>query len=327
LQTSDFPGIEDDRGVVNEAGRYRIQSVAEMTGVSAATLRAWERRYGIPTPQRTASAYRLYTDRDVELIRRVRELCENGIAPAQAAQMVQAARGSREEAVRLETDTAELASQKILAGVERFDADMVEAAVRHAMFLGSATTLFERVFTPVLMEIGDRWHAGSMSVGQEHMATEIVGSGLRDILRMMRPASPGRTVVLACFAEEEHVLPVLGVALRMAEWNVRTVVLGARTPPSAIRHAVAEIRPDLVGLSATTAIPSGRAPGLIEEYADACGRTPWLVGGQGSYEIRGLVEACGGIVAPGDRTQMRATFERLTNSRLGDMLASPARAS
>ena len=312
---------------MSETGRYRIQSVAEMTGVSAATLRAWERRYGIPAPQRTASAYRLYTDRDVELIRRVRELCENGVAPAQAAQMVQAARGSREEAVRLETDTAELVAQKILAGVERFDADMIEAAVRHAMFLGSATALFERVYGPVMLEVGERWQAGVVSVGQEHLVAEIIGSAVRDILRMVRPASPGKTVVLACLADEEHALPSLGVALMLAEWNMRTVVLGARTPPAALRHAVAEVRPDAVGLSATMTLPSGRAPGLIEEYADACGRTPWLVGGQGSYEIRGLVEACGGVVAPGDRTQLRATLDRLTNSRHGDALPSPARAS
>ena len=46
-------------------GRYRINVVAELTGVPAATLRAWERRYGIPTPARTASSYRLYSDVDV----------------------------------------------------------------------------------------------------------------------------------------------------------------------------------------------------------------------------------------------------------------------
>lgn len=312
---------------MSETGRYRIQSVAEMTGVSAATLRAWERRYGIPAPQRTASAYRLYTDRDVELIRRVRELCETGIAPAQAAQMVQAARGSREEAVRLETDTAELAAQKILAGVERFDAEMIEVAVRHAMFLGSATALFERVYGPVLLEVGDRWHAGQVSIGQEHLVSEIIGSAVRDILRMVRPASPGKTVLLAGFADEEHALPILGFAMLLAEWNMRTVVLGARTPPAAVRHAIAEVRPDAVGLSTTTTMLSGRAPALVEEYADACGRTPWIVGGQASYEIRGLVEACGGIVAPGDRTQLRATLDRITNTRLGDAVASPARAS
>jgi len=311
--------------LVSETGRYRIQSVAEMTGVSAATLRAWERRYGIPAPQRTASAYRLYTDRDVELIRRVRELCENGIAPAQAAQMVQAARGSREEAVRLETDTAELAVQKILAGVERFDADMVEAAVRHAMFLGPGTTLFERVFGPVLVEIGDRWQAGLVSEGQEHLVSEIIGSAIHEVLRTVRPASPGKTIVLACFADEEHSLPALGLALLLAQWNVRAVVLGARTPATALRHAVAEIRPDAVGLSTTTTLPSGRVPALIEEYADACGRTPWLVGGLGSFEIRGLVEAYGGIVAPADRTQLRGMLDRLTNNRLSEPMASAVR--
>lgn len=310
---------------MSETGRYRIQSVAEMTGVSAATLRAWERRYGIPAPQRTASAYRLYTDRDVELIRRVRELCENGIAPAQAAQMVQAARGSREEAVRLETDTAELAVQKILAGIERFDADMIEAAVRHAMFLGPGTTLFERVYGPVLLEVGDRWQAGLLSEGQEHLVSEIINSALHEILRVVRPANPGKTVVLACFAEDEHSLPVLGLALQLAEWNMRAVVLGSRTSAAALRHAVAELRPDAVGLSTTIALPPGRAPALIEEYADACGRTPWLVGGLGSCEIRGLVEAYGGIVAPAERTQLRGVLDRLTNNRLNEPMAAPVR--
>lgn len=311
---------------MSETGRYRIQSVAEMTGVSAATLRAWERRYGIPAPQRTASAYRLYTDRDVELIKRVRELCDGGIAPAQAAQMVQAARGSREESVRLEADTADLAVQKILAAVERFDPEMIEAAVRHALFLGSASTLFDRVFGPVMQEIGDRWHSGAMSVGQEHLASEIIGAAVSQAVRLTRPSDPGKTVLLACIAEEEHVLPVLGVALRVTGWNMRAVLLGARTPASALRHAVAEVRPDVVGLSATTGLDGG-ARGQVEAYAEACGRTPWIIGGPASAEIRGLVEACGGVVAPSDRTQLRATIERLTNMRLGEAQSPAARAS
>lgn len=296
-----------------------------MTGVSAATLRAWERRYGIPSPQRTASAYRLYTDRDVELIKRVRELCDAGIAPAQAAQMVQAARGSREEAVRLESDTAELAAQKILAGIERFDADMVEAAVRHAMFLGSAPTLFDRVFAPVMSEVGDRWHAGTMSVGQEHLATEAIGAATQDLMRLMRPSNPGKTMLLACLAGEEHALPLQGVALGLAEWNIRSVVLGARTPPAAIQHAVAEVRPDIVGLSVTTTLLADEAQPLLVAYAEACGRTPWIVGGLGAGELRGLIEACGGVVAPSDRAQLRAVLERLTSARPGEA-TPPARA-
>ena len=68
--------------------QYRIQTVARLTGVPSPTLRAWERRYGIPSPQRTESSYRLYTDADVELIRRLKELCDQGMAPSQAADVV-----------------------------------------------------------------------------------------------------------------------------------------------------------------------------------------------------------------------------------------------
>ncbi|MDB4986746.1 MAG: Transcriptional regulator, MerR family, partial [Myxococcaceae bacterium] len=69
-------------------GRYRIHAVSEITGVPEATLRAWERRYAVPVPERTPSGYRLYSQKDVDLVRRMRELCANGMAPVDAARMV-----------------------------------------------------------------------------------------------------------------------------------------------------------------------------------------------------------------------------------------------
>jgi methylmalonyl-CoA mutase cobalamin-binding subunit len=66
--------------------------------------------------------------------------------------------------------------------------------------------------------------------------------------------------VLACFADEEHACRSYGVALRFTEWGFRTVMLGARTPPHAIRHAVSEIHPDIVGLSLTIVPPAHTGP-------------------------------------------------------------------
>lgn len=79
------------------SGKYRIQAVADMTGIPAATLRAWERRYGVPAPERTESSYRLYSDTDVDLIRRLRELCDGGMAPAEAARVVRRSEPQEEE--------------------------------------------------------------------------------------------------------------------------------------------------------------------------------------------------------------------------------------
>ena len=53
--------------------KLAIKDVAEATGVAAGTIRMWEQRYGFPEPERTPAGYRLYSDDDVETLRRVIE--------------------------------------------------------------------------------------------------------------------------------------------------------------------------------------------------------------------------------------------------------------
>ncbi len=123
-------------------GRFRIQVVSELTGVPAPTLRAWERRYGIPTPARTASAYRLYSDHDVAMVRRLRDLCANGMSIAEAARMVKA---SEDGAATLETadgDPFTVATRRLLDAVLAFDTRAVEREVARAQYLGSAASVF-----------------------------------------------------------------------------------------------------------------------------------------------------------------------------------------
>lgn len=78
--------------MADQDGRFRINRVAETTGIPEATLRAWERRYQVPRPQRTPSGYRLYSSDDVAQVRKMRELCDAGISPADAAKEILLAR-------------------------------------------------------------------------------------------------------------------------------------------------------------------------------------------------------------------------------------------
>jgi acyl-CoA hydrolase len=75
-------------GMSDQGGRFRINRVAETTGIPEATLRAWERRYHVPKPSRTPSGYRLYSPDDVAQVRKMRELCEAGVSPADAAKEI-----------------------------------------------------------------------------------------------------------------------------------------------------------------------------------------------------------------------------------------------
>lgn len=301
-----------------QPGPFRIHVVAQMTGVPEPTLRAWERRYGIPTPERTASGYRLYGAREVDQVRRMRELCDGGMSAAEAARTIDGER--REHAIAPaapgahDPDVFAQARDGLLDAIGRFDADGLEARTRALSVLASPVTLLDEVIAPVLREVGDRWHAGDLSVGQEHMASHVLASFLVDLLRL---ASAGaRTpALLASFADDEHQLAPLALGLRLAGWGLRPIVLGARTPPAAVRDAVRAVRPSLVALSVTIAPAPSRARELVDDYAAACGHVPWIVGGAGASALAEMVRAAGGAIDPNDPDKLRAFVEKALRPR------------
>jgi MerR family transcriptional regulator, light-induced transcriptional regulator len=300
---------------VKAQGRYRIHAVAELTGIPEATLRAWERRYSVPTPVRTPSGYRLYSHKDVELVKRMRELCGAGMAPADAARVL--GTSSAPEPSEPASDPFEANARRIVEATRRMDPMAIESEVRIAMTLGDAHRIVERVFCPALVEIGRDWERGAISVGHEHLASEMISVATRDLLRLLGPGRPVGDVVLACFADEEHSLPLYSAAFRFVEWGYRPQVLGARTPPAGLGAAVKELEPAFVGLSVTIPPAPHRALELVSAYADAMGDKPWGVGGAAAAELRPLVEARGGHIMSGSGEETHDLLGRLLASARG----------
>ena len=326
-------------------GRYRIQAVAELTGVPASTLRQWERRYGIPSPARTGAAYRLYGGDDIDDIRRMQALCASGLSPAEASRILRSearpvAAGVTAGPVSVaagpvaapvtaapvaaapalmddDLDPYQAARRRIMAAVERYDHDDLHEMGRRLLYMGSAVAVFERVVAPVMREVGERWHAGTLSVAQEHLVSEVLGQLAQQLLPIVQPDESERVVLLACSRDELHTLPLYGIAFRLAQWRYRSVVLGARTPPEALAAAVAHIEPALVGLSLTMAPGVEDAKQLMAGYAEACGEVPWVVGGRGAEAVAARVVAAGGWVAPCDPGELEALLGRLKGSGRG----------
>lgn len=294
-------------------GPYRIHTVSEMTDVPEPTLRAWERRYGIPLPQRTASGYRLYGEREVEEVRLMRRMCEEGMAPAEAARLIQNKRTPANDVENKEETAYGAAARSLVEAVQRFDDAAIVQEMRKIFYLGHPVAVLDEVLTPALRQIGDLWHRGEIDVAQEHLASQHIGTAMRDLLRLT-PADEAQPVVLACFADEIHELGLLGLAIRLAHWKLYPVLLGARTPPDALQSAVESVSPVLVGLSVTIRPDKARARELASGYARACGDVPWIVGGAASAGIEDVIVAQGGLVASEDpnaqRMLIREALER-----------------
>ena len=285
-----------------------------MTGIPEPTLRAWERRYGIPSPERTEAGYRLYGAKEIAEVERMRELCDGGMAASEAAKVVRFGTAPAAKPPGVESGFAE-SRRALVSAIERFDDAELEAQVKTLYFIGNPSEVLEQVVEPVLRAVGEKWHAGELSVAQEHLASQRIGTLLRDLARLSAvPTSRGR-VVIGSFADDEHELGLHGLAILLSSWGFGVVNLGARTPPSAVENAVEMLEPALVGLSLTIAPTRSRAKELCRGYAKAARTVPWIVGGGGVGAVRDEIVEAGGIVAPENVVNLRALVDQALTSK------------
>jgi methanogenic corrinoid protein MtbC1 len=149
------------------------------------------------------------------------------------------------------------------------------------------------VLAPLQREVGERWHAGSMTVAEEHLVTQAARQRVVALLH----SAPRRTrqhVVAACFPNDEHELGLMGAALRFRHAGWRVTFLGARTPAEHLARVVRVVTPQLVALSSVVdeGIDAFRAA-LTEAMHERPKGTLFVVGGRNGEKYRHVAEALG----------------------------------
>jgi DNA-binding transcriptional MerR regulator/methylmalonyl-CoA mutase cobalamin-binding subunit len=278
---------------------YRIHVAAELSGVRVELIRAWERRYGVLAPRRTPSGYRVYTDLDVALLRRLKQLTEEGVSISEAAKLLPQLLlelGATHPTVEPSPASLQAWRDEVLKAAETMDEGRISEVLDEVLGALPPLKAYDEVMVPLQREVGDRWHSGTLSVGQEHLVTQAVRARLISLLHMS-PSRGHRRVVLACVPEEQHELGLLGAALRLRHAGLSVTLLGQRTPPAEVGRVARQVKADLVGLSAVT------DPGL-QEFEEMLSRilegipegTPVWVGGPVARQYREMCERLGARV-------------------------------
>lgn len=290
------------------SGLLRIGELSKRSGVSPELLRAWERRYGLLRPTRSAGGLRLYSAEDELAVRAMTRHLAEGIAAAEAAAL---ASGQRRDGPDPGPPRAAMDAlrRELSEALDRFDEAGANAAFDRLLAAATVDTLLSDVVLPYLGELGRRWERGEASVAQEHFASALLRGRLLGLARGWG-AGAGPLALLACMPGEEHDLGLIafGLALRARGWRI--VFLGPNTPLETIGEAAAAVEPDLVVLSAAS-------PKRFERWADQlrelASRHRVALGGAGASGAAGLEPAsalAGGVVGGAEAASALAAAAR-----------------
>jgi DNA-binding transcriptional MerR regulator len=293
---------------------FTIKAVSQATGVSIETLRAWERRYRVVEPKRDPNGRRSYHPGDVIRLRKLREATERGHPISKLARV------SDEELTGLLADATRAGAaggasksfaEQMLHAAEHYRPDDCDQALSMALALLPLPQVVNEVLVPALLEVGERWHAGSFTIAQERIVSNAARKQVSLVLDTYNRIASGRPVVFATLADERHELGILMCALLTAARGVRCQYLGPDLPPADVAVFADRVGAAAVVLSFVRRESSAAAEVLLAEFLRRLPRgiAVWL-GGQGAASLD-LAASAERVVVLGDYRALERELEAL----------------
>ncbi|WP_435198263.1 MerR family transcriptional regulator [Janibacter sp. GS2] len=266
---------------------YTIKRAAELTGVPAATLRAWERRYHVIVPERTEAGYRLYDEDCLARIRAVAALVDDGWAPSQAAEEVSRRDRAKGAATPLPpppdqtpaTVDGDGGAGPLVDAAARLDASAVAQVLDERFATGSFESVVDGWLMPALAEVGRAWTEGRLSVAGEHLVAHAVLRRLAASFDAAASRPGGPAVIVGLPAGVHHELGIFAFAVALRRAGLDVVYLGADLPTEAWQAALDTHSARCAVLAVPRAQDTPAATTLIRSVSASHPEVSVLVGG------------------------------------------------
>jgi len=230
-----------------------VAAVARRLGVAPATLRTWDRRYGLGPSEHSSGEHRRYNGSDIARLTLMRKLVIAGVSPAEAAQRALAFDGEVSPESLTNSITSDVAVREelvetLIRAARAYDRNFIEELLRSELSARGITNTWNEVLVPLLIMIGDEWADSGTGIETEHLVSEIIKRLLQEANASVQNPVNARPVLLACIGEEMHSLALYALGAVLSERKIATQFLGARTPIEAISAVVKRSAPPAIFL-------------------------------------------------------------------------------
>lgn len=286
---------------MNHQSTLSIDDISRDTGLGKDQLRVWERRYGFPIPVRDEQGNRRYSLQQLECLREVSRLIDQGQRPGQL----------------LKPDLCQNMPNISLPGVlESGDQEQVDAwlqmehqqlarLLRQEMEKYSINDFLKQVVEPLIHAVGERWASGHLAIFEEHRISQLLNTLLGHCLLQLDPDQNMPLVVFSTMPGERHQLGLLMAELALRQQGCRTINLGPEMPLDELVRAAESYHASFIALSFSINMNRRQVVNALESLLELCPRTMTVIaGGRGVGSLRRLPAGIKIVRQAGDLRRM-----------------------
>lgn len=239
---------------------YNLSMVLNETGLKPDVLRAWERRYGIPKPARSAGGHRLYSRQDIDTVKWLQARLLEGMSIRRATdlwkELSAAGHDPLSEYRQIPPVTREfqpgeglqldIIRKNWLEACLAYDHHQADDILNEAFALYPIERVCVEILQQGLCEIGERWYRGTVTVQQEHFVSAQVQRRVESLINATPDPTREKTILIGCPPGELHTYPSHFISLMLRRRGFKVIDLGADIPLDQLQPTIATIQPDLV---------------------------------------------------------------------------------
>lgn len=264
---------------------YSIKDLENYTQIKAHTLRIWEQRYNILTPQRTDTNIRYYSEQDLKKLLNVNLLYTNGLKISKIAQL-------SEEAIleQVKTliekhhldDRPEI--DALIIAVMAMESEEIHHQLNNYFAKFGMEKMYEHIIVPVLIKIGKLWQVNALSIGHEHLFSNVLREFfITKIGSIETKNKSGKKVLLFLHENEEHELSLLFYHFLLKRAGFNCTYLGARVPLEDLKSSIDHVKPDLLVTNMIAKIEQSEIIDFFEKLSSFFDLSKVRVGGYQSH--------------------------------------------
>jgi len=246
---------------VSDEPQYTIKAVSKQTGILPVTIRAWERRFQLLKPQRAENRYRMYSERDVLILKWIQGNLNRGVSISKAVSNLKAnledgilpvvASETEQQPAAVQAHAPAAYAERLYQALVAHDDVTASQLLQEAHAVFDLVIVFEQIILPCMYRVGDAWQSGKMSITSEHVASSFIRGKLMTLLNAYPNRRTSKVVLVGCAPFEQHEIGTLMLAILLRRSGLRVDYLGPDVPLDDLLEYAREEHPAMILLSAT----------------------------------------------------------------------------